>query len=96
MREFTIFKVGDVVEIQNEIGLSGHLDLPDKATVVYVKSEEYSHAYLEECDEPDCIHENAHPQLLKVQGEDEVEHRCSGYWYDPIIKERNHSKASAK
>lgn len=92
-REFTLFKVGDVVTQINdkEFIVVGE----GKVTGVSIVDK---HAFDEECTDSNCIHDFAHPQLLTF----ESGKRASGFWFDPIVKkrleekERNRQKETAQ
>ena len=82
MRTFTHFKVGDVVEVQQHCREYWALLDYDKFTftVAEVKKDVAPHAYLDECENPDCSHPYAHPDRLKMEGETIF---FSGFWFDP-------------
>jgi hypothetical protein len=97
MRDFTMFKIGDRVEVVNERDMWNIISSEKvkgvEGVVISVKVAFPigSHPYDEFCDTPTfCIHRNTHPQILQVEFDSTRSIvSASGYWFDPIIKKRN-------
>jgi len=82
MKTFTRFKVGDVVEVQQHCRGYWEVLSHDKFTytIVEVQEDVDPHAYEEGCENSNCLHPYAHPDKLKMEGEELF---FSAFWFDP-------------